>query len=75
MAPWSAYLAGGEVRIQVSVPVEMATIVGLTVHIITDSPLVSIVLLVVVIYSVDVFLVCLYYDLFDCERSMHIEDC
>ena len=39
---------------------------GLALHIITVGPMVSLVLLVVVIHSGDVFLVCLYYDLFDC---------
>ena len=40
---------------------------GLAVLIVTVGPIVPLVLLVVVIHSGDIFLVCLYSDLFDCD--------
>ena len=74
MVPCSTNWAGSEVRIQVSVPVEVATIMGLAVIIITIGPVVSLVLLVVVIHSGYVFLVCLYSDLFYCKGCVSLKD-
>ena len=75
MAAYSAYSAGATVEIQVSVPIEVAPEMGLAVLIITISPVVSLVLLVVLIHSGDVFLVYLYSDLLHCERCIPLEDC
>ena len=47
---------------------------GLAVLILTAGPIVSLVLLVVVIHSGDVFLVCLYSDLFDCKGCVPLKD-
>ena len=47
---------------------------GLAVLIITVGPMVTLVLLVVVRHSGDVFLVCLYSNLFDCKRCVHPKD-
>ena len=47
---------------------------GLAVLIITVSPMVSLVLLVVVIHSGDVSLVWLYADLFNCKRCVPLKD-
>ena len=70
MSSCSANWGGGEVRIQVSVPLEVATDMGLAILIITVSSMVSLVLRVVVIYSGDVFLVCSYFHLFNSERHV-----
>ena len=75
MATCYAYLAGGEVGIQVSVSVEVAALMGLAVLIITVGPVVSLVLLVLHIHPGDVIRVCLYSDLFDCERCVCLQDC
>ena len=48
---------------------------GLAVLIITVSTMVSLVLHVVVIHSGDVFPVCLYSDMCDCERSVSLNQC
>ena len=48
---------------------------GLAVLIITVGPVVSLVLLVVLIHSGDVFRVYLYSDLLDCERCVPLKDC
>ena len=53
----------------------MATILDLAVHIITVDPVVSLVLLVVLIHSGDVFFEGLCSDLLNCERCIRIEDC
>ena len=75
MAPCAANRAGSEVRIQVSVPVEIAAVMGLAVLMITVGLMVSLMLLVVVIHSGDVFLVCLHSDLFNCEGCVPLKDC
>ena len=57
------------------VSVEVATVMGLAVLIITVGPVVSLVLLVVLKHSGDIFLVCLYLDLRNCARYIQLEDC
>ena len=74
MAPCSTYLAGGEVGIYVSVPVEVTTVMGLAILIIAVGPVVSLILLVVLIHYGNVFLVCLYSDLPDSERCVPFDD-
>ena len=75
MAPGSAFCAGGEVGIQVSVPVEMACAIGLAVLIITVGTVVSLMLHLVFIHTVDVFLVWVYSDLHNSETCVPLEDC
>ena len=71
----SAYGARGQVGIQVSVPVEVATVVGNEVLIITVGPVVVLMLLVVFIHSCDILLVWLYSDLLNWWRSVPLKDC
>ena len=47
---------------------------GLAVLIITVGPMVSLVLRIVVIHSVDVFLVCPYSDLINCKGCVPLKD-
>ena len=75
MALCSAYGADGEVGIQVSVSVALATALGLAVRIITAGPVVSLVLLLLFMDSDDVCLAWLYTDLLDFERCVPLEDC
>lgn len=57
IATCSAYRARSEVRIQLSVPVEIATVMGLQVLIITVVPVVWLALLVVCIYAGHILIV------------------
>ena len=75
MATCSAYWASGGVGIEVSVPVEGPSVIGLAVLIITVCPMVSLVLLVLLIHIDDVFLVCLYSDSRNYERCVLLKDC
>ena len=59
---------------QVSVPVEVPTIMGLAVLVITVGSVVSLLLFVVLKHSGDVFLICFYSDSFDCKRCVPFKD-
>ena len=73
-APYATYSAACEVGIQVSVPVEVAAVMGLTVLIITVGRVVSLVQLVVLKHPVDVFSIYLYSNFLACEGCMPLED-
>ena len=75
MAPCSASEVGDEVGNPVSVPVEVTTMLGLAILIITVGPVVSLVMLVVFIHSGTDFLGCLFANALNCERSVLLKDC
>ena len=75
MAPCSACFTGVEVGIQVSAPIEVATVMGLAVLIVTFGPVVSLVLLIVLIHSGDVLPMYLHADLHDSESCICLENC
>ena len=75
IAACCAYWAGGEVGIQIWDSVAVAAVVRLPVLIITVGTVVSPVLLVGLIYSRNVFLVCLRSDLVHCGKCVRFKDC